>query len=65
MIDVVMLFFLFGLVAGLARSKLKSPAALYATLTVFLLLAIGLKGGPASRERARHPGDAEHAEELA
>lgn len=45
MIDVVVLFFLFGLAAGLARSELKLPATLYDTLTVFLLLAIGLKGG--------------------
>lgn len=45
MIDVVALFFLFGVVAGLARSELKLPGALYETLTVFLLLVIGLKGG--------------------
>ncbi|MBL8390482.1 MAG: sodium-dependent bicarbonate transport family permease [Candidatus Accumulibacter sp.] len=45
MIDVVVLFFVFGLAAGLARSELKLPGALYETLTVFLLLAIGLKGG--------------------
>ncbi|MCP5268351.1 MAG: sodium-dependent bicarbonate transport family permease [Zoogloeaceae bacterium] len=45
MIDIVVLFFLFGLVAGLARSELKLPAALYDSLSVFLLLAIGLKGG--------------------
>ena len=45
MIDVVVLFFLFGLAAGLARSDLKLPAALYDSLSVFLLLAIGLKGG--------------------
>ena len=45
MIDVVVLFFLFGVVAGLARSELKLPGALYETLTVFLLLVIGLKGG--------------------
>ena len=45
MIDVVVLFFLFGLAAGLARSQLKLPSALYDSLSVFLLLAIGLKGG--------------------
>jgi hypothetical protein len=45
MIDVVILFFLLGLVAGLARSDLKLPAALYDSLSLFLLLAIGLKGG--------------------
>ena len=36
MIDVVVLFFLFGLAAGLARSELNLPAALYDSLSVFL-----------------------------
>jgi uncharacterized protein len=45
MIDIVVLFFLFGLVAGLLRSELKLPVALYESLSVFLLVAIGLKGG--------------------
>ena len=45
MIDIVILFFLFGLAAGLLRSELKLPAALYESLSVFLLLTIGLKGG--------------------
>jgi hypothetical protein len=45
MIDVVILFFLLGLIAGIARSDLKLPAALYDSLSVVLLLAIGLKGG--------------------
>ncbi|MBY0446112.1 MAG: sodium-dependent bicarbonate transport family permease, partial [Burkholderiales bacterium] len=41
MIDVVVLFFLFGLAAGLLRSELKLPVALYESLSVFLLVAIG------------------------
>ncbi|MDP1605412.1 MAG: sodium-dependent bicarbonate transport family permease [Rhodocyclaceae bacterium] len=45
MIDVVILFFLLGLLAGLARSELKLPPALYDSLSLVLLLAIGLKGG--------------------
>jgi hypothetical protein len=45
MIDVVVLFFLLGLAAGLARSELKLPGALYDSLSLLLLLAIGLKGG--------------------
>lgn len=45
MIDVVILFFLLGLFAGVVRSDLKLPSALYDSLSVFLLLAIGLKGG--------------------
>lgn len=44
-LDPVILFFLFGLVAGLLRSELKLPGALYESLSVFLLLVIGLKGG--------------------
>ncbi|MBM9535638.1 sodium-dependent bicarbonate transport family permease [Desulfobulbus alkaliphilus] len=43
--DVIILFFLFGLAAGLLRSELRLPAALYDFLSIVLLLAIGLKGG--------------------
>lgn len=53
--DVAVLFFLFGLAAGLARSELKLPAALYETLSVFLLLAIGLKGGEGLARQALLP----------
>ena len=54
----VILFFLLGLLAGLARSDLKIPAVLYESLSIFLLLAIGLKGGvELAREIGqRHPG---------
>ncbi len=45
MIDVVVLFFLLGLFARLVRSDLRLPEALYETLSIYLLLAIGLKGG--------------------
>lgn len=45
MIDVVVLFFLLGLLAGLAHSELKLPPQLYDSLSLVLLLAIGLKGG--------------------
>jgi len=44
-LDVVILFFVLGLAARLAGSELKVPQALYETLSVYLLLAIGLKGG--------------------
>lgn len=44
-VDVVVLFFGLGLVARLAGSELKVPRALYETLSIYLLLAIGLKGG--------------------
>jgi hypothetical protein len=43
--DPVVLFFLLGVLARLAKSDLRLPEALYETLSIFLLLAIGLKGG--------------------
>ncbi len=43
--DPVILFFLLGLVAGLARSDLRLPPAIYELLSILLLLTIGLKGG--------------------
>ena len=55
MIDVVILFFLLGLAAGLARSDLKLPSALYDSLSMFLLLAIGLKGGEGLAQQALGP----------
>lgn len=45
MIDVVIFFFLLGLFARLVGSDLRLPEALYETLSIYLLLAIGLKGG--------------------
>jgi len=44
-LDPVVLFFLLGIGARLARSDLKLPDPLYETLSIYLLLAIGLKGG--------------------
>ncbi len=52
MLDGVILFFVLGLVARVAGSALKVPQALYETLAIYLLLAIGLKGG---MELARQP----------
>lgn len=45
MLDVVVLFFVLGVCARLVKSDLRLPEALYETLSIFLLLAIGLKGG--------------------
>lgn len=45
MIDPIILFFLLGAVAGLLRSELRLPAAIYEFVSIVLLLAIGLKGG--------------------
>ncbi|MDD5391014.1 MAG: sodium-dependent bicarbonate transport family permease [Gallionellaceae bacterium] len=48
----VVLFFLLGAAAGLLRSDLKIPGSIYDALSIFLLLAIGLKGGV---KLAEHP----------
>lgn len=45
LLDPAVLCFLLGLTAGLTRADLALPRALYETLSVYLLLAIGLKGG--------------------
>lgn len=45
MIDIVVFFFLLGVFARLVGSDLRLPEALYETLAIYLLLAIGLKGG--------------------
>ena len=45
MVDVVVFFFLLGVFARLVGSDLRLPEALYETLSIYLLLAIGLKGG--------------------
>jgi len=51
-IDPIILFFLLGLFAGLSRSELRLPAAIYEFVSILLLLSIGLKGGI---ELARQP----------
>lgn len=43
--DPVIWFFLLGLVAGILRSDLRLPPAIYELLSMLLLLTIGLKGG--------------------
>jgi hypothetical protein len=43
--DIVVYFFILGVLARLCRSDLRLPGALYETLSIYLLLAIGLKGG--------------------
>jgi hypothetical protein len=45
LLDPAVLCFVLGLIAGLSRSDLSLPRSLYETLSVYLLLAIGLKGG--------------------
>lgn len=50
--DPVVLFFLLGVIARLLESDLRLPEAMYEGLSIYLLLAIGLKGGV---ELAKHP----------
>ena len=45
MLDPVVGFFVLGMVAGLLRSDLKLSGGLSDTLSIYLLIAIGLKGG--------------------
>jgi hypothetical protein len=45
LLDPVILFFVLGLLAGVLRSDLRLPESLYETLSIYLLVAIGLKGG--------------------
>ena len=45
--DVVIMFFALGLLAGLVKSDLKVPVPIYETLSILLMLTIGLKGGMA------------------
>lgn len=52
--ETVVLFFLLGAVAGLMRSDLKIPGSIYDALSIFLLLAIGLKGGVKLAEYPLH-----------
>ena len=43
--DIVIAFFAFGLIAGLLKSDLKVPHSIYETLSILLMLVLGLKGG--------------------
>lgn len=51
-LDIVVAFFILGAAGHLLRSDIQFPRSLYQTLTLFLLIAIGLKGGVALREHA-------------
>jgi hypothetical protein len=54
MIDPVVLFFLLGAMARVLRSDLRVPEPLYDALSIYLLVALGLKGG-AELSRALAP----------
>ncbi len=51
-LDIIILFFGLGAFAGLVRADFRLPPGLYESLTLYLLLALGLKGGV---ELARFP----------
>ena len=45
LIDPAILFFVFGVFAGLVKSNLENPPAISRFLSLYLLMALGLKGG--------------------
>ena len=45
LLDPAILFFVFGVLAGALRSNLEIPAAIAKFLSLYLLMALGLKGG--------------------
>ena len=45
LLDPAILFFVFGVLAGALRSNLEIPAAISKFLSLYLLMALGLKGG--------------------
>jgi hypothetical protein len=45
--DIVVMFFILGLIAGVVKSDLEVPKAAYDVLSLLLMLTIGLKGGMA------------------
>ncbi|WP_101760064.1 sodium-dependent bicarbonate transport family permease [Oceanicoccus sp. KOV_DT_Chl] len=51
-LDISIAFFMLGVLATLIRSEIQFPKALYQSLTLFLMIAIGLKGGVALSEHA-------------
>ena len=59
-LDIIILFFALGAVAGLVRSDLKLPQGLFDTLSIYLLMAIGLRGG-VELAREADPGLLLHA----
>ena len=44
LLDPAVLFFALGVLAGLVRSNLEMPAAISKFLSIYLLMALGLKG---------------------
>jgi uncharacterized protein len=55
LLDPAVLFFVFGVFAGLVRSNLEMPPAISKFLSLYLLMALGLKGGFALSEPGLTP----------
>ncbi len=45
LLEPAVLFFIMGLLAGILKSELRIPEAIYELLSIYLLIGIGLKGG--------------------
>ena len=45
LLDPAILFFVFGILAGTVKSNLEIPPAISRYLSLYLLMALGLKGG--------------------
>lgn len=55
LLDPAILFFVFGVFAGALRSNLEIPPAIAKFLSLYLLMALGLKGGFALAEAGVSP----------
>ena len=55
LLDPSVLFFVLGLFAGLVRSNLEIPSAIARFLSLYLLMALGLKGGFSLAESVFNP----------
>ncbi len=45
LLDPVILFFILGALGGIVKSDLRIPQSFYETLSIYLLLSVGIKGG--------------------
>jgi hypothetical protein len=55
LLDPAILFFIFGVLAGFVRSNLEIPPSISRFLSLYLLMALGLKGGFALAQPMRSP----------
>lgn len=55
LLDPAILFFVFGVLAGVAKSNLEIPPAISKFLSLYLLMALGLKGGFALAQSGLNP----------